>query len=229
MSHDECQILQLSITDEDVQTAEDILDQRLEEGLEDEQPIESIEPMCDKIPKVFTSLEDWPIATNICCQNCLNQFKKRPCFIALTVQQKDETLYIEVEGNFCDFACAANQIDLRYPSKVYGSKNSQLKTNLCILYNIFNGVKIYFITPVDNYLLLRIFGGNLSGEEYKKIIEYRNTIKDFTMNGPNLKGVPIRTKPKHKSVAEILHERKMKKETVINESAGFAALTALWK
>src|SRR5271156_4688926 len=66
----------------------------------------------DKIPKVFTTLEEWPLHTNLRCHEYGYTFDDRPKFIATYIRVKEDGSYeIGVKGNFCSFNAAARHID----------------------------------------------------------------------------------------------------------------------
>lgn len=119
----------------------------------------------NKIPNKFTSLKLWPLTTNLCCWSCHNTFKTRPCFVPMYISENN----ISVEGNFCSFPCASLYIDVHYPNSYINNKHNQLKQNLCILFNIFNGYKVTNIPPALSITLLKTYGGPYDIAQFKKI------------------------------------------------------------
>ena len=68
---------------------EDVADKRLLRQAADGHPgaaaSEAVQPY-DKVPRVFTGIEDWPLSTNLRCWQCDSTFDDRPKFVPTYVR-----------------------------------------------------------------------------------------------------------------------------------------------
>ena len=153
------------ITLKDFTSIEDVFDAKLLETAETETFLDP--PPFDKIPAVFTRLEDWPLSTNLRCWSCVFSFDGPPCFIPTYLRPGETSVEIGVLGNFCTFNCAARYIDDTFPPQAFAQKHWQMRDNLCYAYFRFTGLAdVTHIKPAPPKTELLEFGGGLSEEEF---------------------------------------------------------------
>lgn len=157
-----------NVTLDNVVSIEDAFDKKiLEEAKVNDNAPEHLP--YDKIPTVFTDLENWPISTNLRCWSCVFTFDSRPCFIPKKIKSEgDNSIKMEVLGNFCTFNCAARYIDDNFPQKAFSQKHSHMHNNLRLIYHKFTGHRVTQIKPAPSKIELLEFGGTLSKDEFWK-------------------------------------------------------------
>ena len=119
----------------------------------------------DRIPEVFTTLDEWPKHTNLLCWTCSFIFKTTPKFIPTNIRESETgILEISVLGNMCSFACAEKWIeDL---NETYDNK-WRLQNNLLFLCNLFHADrKTKKIKSALSKTKLKKYGGNLTDVEF---------------------------------------------------------------
>jgi len=157
------------ITLADFVPIEDVFDAKILEAAGTEEGA-GPEPLpCDKIPAVFTCLEDWPSTTNLRCWSCVFSFDGPPCFIPTFVQsgaRGGDSVEIGVLGNFCTLNCAARYIDDAFPPRAFAAKHWRMCDNLCHVYYRFTGHRVQHIKPAPPRTERLEFGGGLSEDEF---------------------------------------------------------------
>ena len=134
-------------------------------GLDSEEPApEHIHPP-DKIPRVFTGLEDWLASTNLRCWQCGFAFDGPPKFVPTYVRESDSGgVEFGVHGNMCTFNCAELWVSINYAGKE--DQRWRAQENLCLVYFLFTGRRIARIRPAPNKTELRQYGGELDEEAF---------------------------------------------------------------
>ena len=150
------------ITLDDYISLEDTADERL--IIEEEQNIETIYPY-NKIPQTFTSIDKWPLSTNLCCWSCGFKFNTNPKFIPTYIRQATDSLEIGVLGNMCSFCCAELWIETHTFNR---EERYKLQNNLCYLYYLFTGNRITHIKPAPCKTNLLQYGGTWNEEIFLK-------------------------------------------------------------
>lgn len=154
------------ITLADYVPIEDVFDEKVLERAEKEEVLPEPLPF-DKIPPVFTSLEEWPLSTNLRCWACPFTFDGPPRFAPPYIRPgEDGRTEVGVEGNFCTFNCAANYIDVTYPPQAYPEKHWRMRDNLCHVYFMFTGQRVLHIEAAPPKIDLQEYGGDLSEEQF---------------------------------------------------------------
>lgn len=177
-------ILRLAgITMADYVPIEDVYEQRIQEEIEDETPKEP-ETAYDKIPRTFTSLDDWPLSTNLKCWDSDATFETRPVFMPThMVDGGNGRSVFGVEGNFVSFPNVA-----RYIVKHYTREEAEQKLSLLnIVYEIFTGHSTTYIAPAPPKEKKVQYGGEMSEEEYWekiRLLDPRQEMQSRTMAGP---------------------------------------------
>ena len=145
------------------QSIEAAAEERLVEGAGDAapQPPDAVQPF-DKIPRVFTGLEDWPRHTNLRCWQCDFSFDDRPKFVPTFVREVGGAdggrgLEIGVLGNMCTFACA--ELWIREKNMLGLEQRWRAQDNLTFVYFLFTGRPIARISPALNKTDMRQYGG----------------------------------------------------------------------
>lgn len=153
-----------------------VLERRLleEAGLDEEFGMGSYEGSmnaelsCDKIPRVFTSVEKWPMSTNLRCWNCDLMCKNYPKFIPTAIKTNaDGSITAGVRGNFGSWECAAKFIEDTYSFE----EGRRAHERLCHVYRLFTGVFTVKIEPALSKLEMRIYGGSLLQQQYEEKLQ----------------------------------------------------------
>lgn len=148
---------------------EDVFDEKVLEAAEKEERPPDPLPH-DRIPPVFTRLEDWLLATNLRCWNCTFTFDGAPWFAPTFVRQVDadgeDAVEFGVEGNFCTPNCAARYINDTYPPQAFAAKHWRMSDNLCLVYFCFTGHRTKHIKPAPARTELLEYGGGLDADEF---------------------------------------------------------------
>ena len=122
-----------------------------------------IQPIYDKIPYRFISVDDWPTETNLLCWQCGFTFGGKPTFIPTYVRENANGIEFGVKGNMCTFNCAARWIISNGNLNI--EDRWRYQDNLNILYFLFTGIHTQ-IKPAPEKISLKKYGGELSDEEY---------------------------------------------------------------
>lgn len=138
----------------------DILEERLmEDEIEGQKGGEII--TYDKIPSVFTSIETWPINTNLRCWYCTLGFSTMPVFIPKLIGSNGELI---PHGVFCLFTCASSYIHERFPIAERWQKMELLKV---LFKHFFPDVPVPHEIPCSpKWQSLEIYGGDLPTADY---------------------------------------------------------------
>lgn len=141
----------------------------------------------DKIPVIFTSLNDWFKSTNLHCWFCSRTFKNRPWFEPQSIEPVSEIsngailsnaelkksvnikkLSIVVHGIFCTCNCVRSYIELH--TRDMSEKLNKIAM-LKMVYYIFMGKNIPDIQPSPPPTEMIQYGGSLSPGEYQQKID----------------------------------------------------------
>ena len=145
----------------------------------------------DKIPVIFTNLDDWPKTTNLKCWRCSRTHKNRPWFEARSIEPISEMsdgrvltygelqksvnkkkISIGVHGVFCTCNCARAYIDKHTTD--YAERLNK-RAMLLYLYEIFTGKSIPDIQPSPEPTEMIEYGGDLTATEYGQKIDSLDT------------------------------------------------------
>jgi len=130
------------------------------------------EVLWDKIPSVFTSLDNWNKQTNIRCWFCTLRFKSIPWFIIKSISQTTEGKIFNIEGNFCSCGCLMGFVKKSYSKR----EHFDIFHNIYTLYTIMTGKKKLNIVESPDIFNLKFYGGNMSIEKYREELEKINYI-----------------------------------------------------
>jgi hypothetical protein len=120
----------------------------------------------DKIPRVFTTLEEWPDCTNLKCWVCNFTFDGRPKFVPTYIKDVGGRLEIGVSGNMCTFNCAARWILEKYSNNK--EERWRLQDKLLIVYYLFNNCLVSSIEPSPSITEHQMYGGELEHTAFWK-------------------------------------------------------------
>lgn len=173
------------ITLKDYKPIEDVFDEKVlgevggEGGGADQSPL----PL-DKIPETFTSMEDWPMSTDLRCWSCTFTFAGPPRFVPTSIRgercESGERTVIATKGNFCTFNCAARYID-DYPGQISPEKRWRMRDQLLLAYYFFHGLRVQHIEPAPKKTRLTSYGGDLTEDEFLALmreIDPQNIARD---------------------------------------------------
>lgn len=134
----------------------------------------------DKIKNININYKNNITNTTSCCFWCTEKFNTCPIFIPSKVTKKN----IDVYGHFCSPQCASAYL---FNEKI---DNSIKWERYSFINNIYNSDYKRKITPAPSpFYVLNKFYGNLSIEEYRKIINYNELViinKPITKITPEL-------------------------------------------
>jgi hypothetical protein len=116
-------------------------------------------PTHEKIPAIFSNLEDWPINTSLCCHECGFTFAGRPVFVPMYIRDAGGRIEMGVSGNYCTWNCAELWIETRYAGNTV--QQWRLRENLCTAYRAFTGRQVLNIKAAIPKTELQQFGGDL--------------------------------------------------------------------
>jgi len=114
----------------------------------------------------------WPLKTDILCYNCCHSFEGVPVPLP-TIYDKKRNIYF-CHGNFCSWQCSKAYNINEMPKAGQGNRNmniSLLSTQTWSNYkDTENKRKVYSIpiNPAPRRSILKVFGGSLTIEEYRK-------------------------------------------------------------
>jgi len=115
------------------------------------------------------NIEEWPQKTDICCWWCCHTFETPPAFIPTHYDSFNKRF--KITGNFCTWNCAK--------SYLFGEMSFQNRQSVHYFTSLLLSLKIkpYDIKPAPPRLTLKIFGGSLSIDDFRKHSLYRETGK----------------------------------------------------
>jgi hypothetical protein len=153
-----------------------------------------------------------PLNTDVACFWCCHSFTNRPVVLPI----RDTGEHLEVTGNFCSPECAcAYLFDMRQDSHTRWEQ-------LALLYRVYGEACQGRIHPSPNRATLKLFGGNLSIQEYRALIQSHKIRIDIHL--PPMVSIlaTMDTKPIDfydasltKGVTETITERLQKAEEVL--------------
>lgn len=152
---------------DDYKPIEDIFEERLNEqtnGNDPENALEEDEYPYDKIPKSFTTLDEWPISTNLHCWECDTQHDNRPWPKPIEFLDNSK---ISVEGSFCSANCVARYIIVHTHSC---EERLKLLDMLNIIYYQFTGKNTYSVLPAPSKTEKKRYGGELDDNQFAEKI-----------------------------------------------------------
>jgi len=110
--------------------------------------------------KESSELKTVPQNTDIACFWCCHTFNTRPVVLPI----RDTGEYLEVTGNFCCPECAVSHLfDMRQDSHTRWEQ-------LSLLYRVYGEACGGKIHPAPSRNVLKLFGGNLTINEYRQLI-----------------------------------------------------------
>jgi hypothetical protein len=162
--------------------------------------------------KDSSEIKTIPHTSDVACFWCCHTFTNRP--VVLPVRDTGE--YLQVTGNFCSPECAtAYLFDMRQDSHTRWEQ-------LALLYRVYGEACQNKIHPAPARNILKLFGGNLSIEEYRGLIRSHKVRVDIHL--PPMVSIlaTMDTKPIDfydanltKGVTETVKERLQKAEEVL--------------
>jgi len=118
--------------------------------------------------KDSSEIKQIPMKSDAACFWCCYAFSHRPVILPI----RDTGEYIEVTGNFCSPECAtAYLFDIRQDSHTRWEQ-------LSLLYRIYGSSCHGNIHPAPSRMTLRLFGGSLSIEEYRSLLQSQKVLID---------------------------------------------------
>jgi len=116
----------------------------------------------DKLPSEFTTPDEWPTRTNLCCAYDGENFETTPVFIPINIKQDGVMTPV---GCFCDYPCAIAFI--KKAMDYDDEKIDELLKNVCKLYRTLTLNKVEYILPADSVLLIDKYGGDMTINEWR--------------------------------------------------------------
>ena len=118
----------------------------------------------EKMPTVFSGLEEWPLSTTLCCHECSMTFTGRPKFIPTFIREAAggmgaSRIEMGVRGNFCSWGCAELWIESRHVSST--EQRWRLQDNLRHAFHMFTGAHVAQIRAAHPREELLQYGGDL--------------------------------------------------------------------
>jgi hypothetical protein len=119
------------------------------------------------------------------CKHLISKnYKPLGCPIKYVKQMNNEEEYFETDGWFCCFNCIVAYINEVSLTQIRYRESSLLV--YLLYYKIFNKtIKPGLIKPSPDWRLLKIFGGNLSIDEYRSIIQVNEISLNWTSRSDN--------------------------------------------
>jgi hypothetical protein len=162
--------------------------------------------------KESSEVKTIPESTDVACFWCCHTFVNRPVVLPI----RDTGEHLEVTGNFCSPECAcAYLFDMRQDSHTRWEQ-------LALLYRVYGETCQGKIHPSPSRSVLKLFGGNLSIQEYRALIQSHKIRVDIHL--PPMVSIlaTMDTKPIDfydasltKGVTETIKERLQKAEEVL--------------
>ena len=106
----------------------------------------------NEIPKRFTSVDEWPKASNLKCWTCDRIPHSYPRFLPLNV--RDDTC--DVHGNFCRWGCVVSYVMKEYSQ----CQQCDLLYYICVFESKFTGTRRLKILPTPPKILMKEYCGN---------------------------------------------------------------------
>lgn len=159
--------------------------------------------------KDSSEVKQIPMTSDAACLWCCHTFEHRPVVLPI----RDTGEHIEVMGNFCSPECAvAYLFDMRQDSHTRWEQ-------LSLLYRIYGQVCKGRIHPAPARTVLKLFGGTLSIEDYRQLLQSQKVLIDVHL--PPMVSIlaTMDTKPIDfydsgltRNVLDTVHERLQKAE-----------------
>lgn len=163
-----CNTLRLKgISLADYESIEALADQRfLDETVGEElcdRPDRVVIQTYEKMPTIFSGLEEWPLSTTLCCHECSMTFTGRPKFIPTFIREAAggmgaSRIEMGVRGNFCSWGCAELWIETRHVSST--EQRWRLQDNLRHAFHMFTGTHVAQIRAAHSREELLQYGGD---------------------------------------------------------------------
>lgn len=174
-----------SVSINDCALIEDLQDEKIVESAlirgrvaDDEEDPDAIS--YDRIPKMFTTLEEWPLKTNIKCWDSGLTFDGPPRFIGThLIETETGDIHMETLGNFMTFNNAAAWIDVM----MKGSRQSEARDMLMRAYYHMTGERVNYIAPAPPRTKMEEYGGDWSVEKYLeelRKLDPKHGVRDHT-------------------------------------------------
>jgi hypothetical protein len=125
----------------------------------------------DKIPKTFTTIENWRRTTNLRCWYCTLKFKNTPWFIIENTNYSSNGPIYDINGNFCSVGCLQGYVNTMYNKM----KDFDIYKSIKKVYKLFYHKQINEIIPSPSKYLLKIYGGDFEIIDYQREIQKINT------------------------------------------------------
>lgn len=122
----------------------------------------------DKLPYVYTGVENWPTTTNIPCWYCDLNFEGRPKFIPISIELIDGKYHMPREAVLCSFGCGFSYIDLYYHKC---DDNIEKKNMLKLLRKDMTRKDSDEAEPAPSKYIMKKYGGDITESEYKNMIK----------------------------------------------------------
>ena len=159
-----------------------------------------------------SEIKTLPDRSDVACFWCCHSFTNRPVILPV----RDTGEYLQVTGNFCSPECAcAYLFDIKQDSHTRWEQ-------LALLYRVYGEICEGKIHPAPSRQVLKLFGGNLSIQEYRGLIRSHKVRVDIHL--PPMVSIlaTMDTKPIDfydasitKNVSETVKERLQKAEEVL--------------
>lgn len=135
----------------------------------------------DKIPRVFTSITDWPLRTNLRCWQCDFTFDDRPKFMPTYIRANDDGSYeIGAKGNFCTFNDVVSYIN----TTIHHIEERWRALDMTrFVYSLFTGTTVSHIEPSEPKYRLACYGGDWDEETFwrkMRDLDPVNGLRDHT-------------------------------------------------
>jgi len=130
----------------------------------------------EKLPNIFTNVDNWEKQTNLLCWNCTLSFTTTPVFIPKVIEPNSSKikedredpsrqLSISVHGVFCSFKCANYHINTNYSVVEKIENLNKLK----LLYKLFHNEKMKETSICLDKTLLTQYGGDLTPIQFREL------------------------------------------------------------
>jgi hypothetical protein len=162
--------------------------------------------------KDSTETKTIPLTSDAACFWCCHTFNHRPVVLPI----RDTGEHLEVTGNFCCPECASSYLfDMRQDSHTRWEQ-------LALLYRVYGEMCNGKIHPAPSKNALKLFGGNLSIQEYRNLIRSYNVRIDIhlppmvsILSTMDTKPIDFYDASLTKGVTETVKERLQKAEEVL--------------
>lgn len=122
---------------------------------------DATESAFDTIPAKFTTIEAWPMHTNLACWYCRRTFKTRPIALvnAITNDGRRVAVDLDTYGNFCSADCIGSFLDLSVHDR---EARWAMEKKVCILFRKLTGRAITELPRAPLFTDLEQCGGAIS-------------------------------------------------------------------